>query len=116
MRPVLTVLMIVLSVPTFAQKKQQVVRTNSREFRMKVSDDDPRTIRTWRISPEMKPDTYFSTGKEVRFITDIDSLTVKVSKKKPVVDFIIVYNQTDTCYTRIQFVEIPDHLGKLKQA
>lgn len=116
MRPILTVIMILLSVSTYAQKKQQVLHTKIKTFRMKVSDDDPRTVRMWTISPETKPDTYQSTGKEVRFITDIDSLTVKVSKKNPAVDFIVVYNQTDTCYTRVEFFKGPDYLGKLKQA
>lgn len=108
--------MISLSALTFAQKKQQVLHTKIKTFRMKVSDDSPRTVRMWTISPETKPDTYQTTGNEVRFITDIDSLTVKVSKKNPVVDFIVIYNQTDTCYTRVEFFEIPNHLGKLKKA
>lgn len=108
--------MILMSVWTFAQKKQQVLHTKIKTFRMKVSDDDPRTVRMWTISPQTKPDTYQSTGKEVRFITDIDSLTVKVSRKNPVVDFIVIYNQTDTCYTRVEFYNGPDYIGKLKKA
>lgn len=108
--------MISLSVLAFAQKKQPVLRTNIKTFPMKVSNDDPRTSRTWTIAPEAKPDIYQTPGKEVRFITDIDSLTIKVSKKNPIVDFIVIYNQTDTCYTRIEFFPAPSYIGKLKQA
>ena len=100
---------------SFAQK-QQVLRTHIETFRMKVSNDDPRTVRTWSVAPDVKPDTYVSSGKEVRFITDIDSITIKVSKKKPVVDFIVLYKEKDTCYTRIRYEEAPNYLGKLKKA
>lgn len=108
--------MLLSSVAVFAQKKQPVLRTNVKTFRMKVSNDDPRTVRTWSIAPDVKPDTYVSTGNEVRFITDIDSITIKVSKKKPVVDFIVLYNGKDSCHTRIEYSEIPQYLGKLKKA
>lgn len=116
MRPILLLLLISGSVFTHAQKNQKVLHTNVKTFRIKISDDSPKTVRTWRIAPEVKPDTCFSTGNEVRFITDIDSLTIRVSKKKPAVDFIVIYNRKDTCYTHVQFVEKPDYLGKLKQA
>lgn len=115
MRSILTISVILLCGFTFSQK-QQVLRTNIKTFPMKVSNDGPRTSHTWTIAPDVKPDTYQTSGKEVRFITDVDSITIKVSKKKPVVDFIVIYNQTDTCQTRIEFVEIADHLGKLKHA
>lgn len=116
MRSILTVSMILWSVFTFAQSKQQVLRTNVKTFRIKVSDDDPRTVRTWSVAPDVKPDIFVTTGKEVRFITDIDSMTIKVSKKNPVVDFVVLYNGKDSCYTRIQYEEAPNYLGKLKKA
>lgn len=116
MRSILTVSMILWSVFTFAQSKQQVLRTNIKTFRIKVSDDDPRTVRTWSVAPDVKPDIFATTGKEVRFITDIDSITINVSKKKPVVDFVVLYNGKDSCYTRIQYEEAPNYLGKLKKA
>jgi hypothetical protein len=116
MRLLLTISFLLLGVFVFAQKKQEVLRTNIKTFPMKVLGEDPRTVRTWSISPAVKPDTYSTTGKQVRFITDIDSITVNVSKKNPIYDFIVIYNNTDTCYTRIQFEILPDHLGKLKKA
>lgn len=116
MRPILTTLILFLSVPGFAQKKQKVLHTNVESFRMKFSDDGPKTVRSWRIVPQLKPDTCFTTANEVRFITDIDSVTIKVSKKKPTYDFIVLYNKKDTCYTHIQYIEIPDYIGKLKKA
>jgi hypothetical protein len=115
MRFILAFYFFTVCVFSFAQKKQAILRTNIKTFRMKVSDDDPRTVRTWSVAPEVKPDTYVTTGNEVCFITDIDSITLKVSKKKPVVDFIILYNNTDTCHTRIEYIELPDYIGKLKQ-
>lgn len=115
MRPGLFLCFLLTGIFSFAQK-QQVLHTTIKTFRMKVSNDDPRTVRTWSIAPDVKPDTYVSSGKEVRFITDIDSITIKVSKKKPVVDFIVIYQHKDTCYTRIQYEEAPNYLGKLKKA
>lgn len=115
MRFILLISTILCCGSAFSQK-QLVLRTNTKTFPMKFSDDGPRTTHTWTVVPEMKPDICYTTGKAVRFVTDIDSLTIKVGKKKPVVDFIVIYNGTDTCQTRIQFVEIPDHVGKLKQA
>lgn len=116
MRSGLIVCFLLIGIFSFAQKKQKVIDTNVKTFRIKVSNDDPRTIRTWSIAPDVKPDTYVTTGKEVRFITDVDSITIKVSKKNPVVDFIILYNKKDTCYTRVQYEELPDYVGKLKKA
>lgn len=108
--------MVLLVGMSLGQKKQPVLRTNVKTFRIKVSDDDPRTVRSWSIAPDVKPDIFVTTGKEVRFITDMDSITIKVSKKKPVVDFVVLYGGKDSCYTRIQYEEAPDYLGKLKKA
>nr|WP_321411360.1 transglutaminase-like domain-containing protein [uncultured Carboxylicivirga sp.] len=77
--------------------------------------DGNRLIRqNWRISPQIKPDIFKTSSKEVTFYTDLDSATFKVGPGKDSVDFIIVLNDKDTAFTRIKYV-LP-YLDKLKAA
>nr|WP_294860094.1 transglutaminase domain-containing protein [uncultured Fluviicola sp.] len=116
MRPILTVFLLFSSLSIFAQKKQKVLHTNVKTFRMRFATDNPITVRSWTIAPEVKPDVLETSENEVIFVTDVDSMVIKVDKKHPVRDFIVLYQNKDTCLTRVKFVESPDYIGKLKQA
>lgn len=116
MRLILTLSFLVLCIFTYAQKKQKILHTNIESFRMTFSDDGPETIRGWRVVPELSSDTCYTSAREVRFITDVDSITIRLSKKKPIFDFIVLYKKKDTCHTVVKYVEIPDYIGKLKKA
>lgn len=58
----------------------------------------------WYIMPEKKPDVYYvelpEKEQEVRFITDKDSISFRVQYGRQY-DFIILLNDKDSCYTRI---------------
>ena len=58
----------------------------------------------WYIMPEKKPDVYYvelpEKEQEVRFITDKDSISFRVEYGRQY-DFIILLNDKDSCYTRI---------------
>lgn len=58
----------------------------------------------WNLSPEIKPDVYYSLESEhtrkVTFYTDIDSISFDVAHHTNY-DFLVVLNKVDTCYTRI---------------
>ncbi len=116
MRSILIITILFLSAVTFAQKKLQVLHTNVKSFRMKFPSDPAITVRTWTIAPELKPDSTVVWDEKIQFITDIDSIYIKVDKKHPVRDFLVIYQHKDTCLTRIRYTEIPDYIGKLKKA
>lgn len=94
----------------------QVLHTNVKNFRMKFPSDPPITVRTWGIAPQAKPDSVVVWDKKIQFITDVDSTYIKVDKKHPVYDFLVIYQHKDTCWTRVRYSEIPDYVGKLKKA
>ncbi len=58
----------------------------------------------WNLSPKAHPDVYTAyrsrKTKYVTFYTDIDSIKIKL-KPGAKADFIIVYNNTDSCYTEV---------------
>ena len=58
----------------------------------------------WNLSPKARPDVYTAyrsrKTKYVTFYTDIDSIKIKL-KPGAKADFIILYNNTDSCYTEI---------------
>lgn len=116
MRPILTTLILLLSLSVYAQKKLKVLHTNIKSFRMKFPSDPAITERTWTIVPELKPDSVMVWDEKIQFITDVDSTYIRVDKKHPVCDFLIIYRHKDTCWTRVRYEEIPDYVGKLKKA
>lgn len=116
MRPILTILILLLTVSVFGQKKLRVLHTNVKSFQMKYPSDPAITKRTWTIAPELKPDSTVVWDEKIQFITDVDSIFIKVNKKHPVCDFWVIYQHKDTCLTRVRYEEIPDYIGKLKKA
>src|SRR5277367_6296542 len=59
---------------------------------------------TWNLSPKARPDIYTADlarkSKYVTFYTDIDSIRIKL-KPGGKVDFIILFNNSDSCYTEV---------------
>ncbi len=116
MRTLLTIFILLLAASVFGQKKLKVLHTNVESFRMKFPSDPAITVRTWSIAPQLKPDSTVVWDEKIQFITDVDSIFIKVDKKHPVCDFLVIYQHKDTCWTRVRYQEIPDHIGKLKKA
>jgi hypothetical protein len=102
MRHILFIWFIIFSQFGFAQKRLPVIKALSKEA--KIYEGANPAI-SWNISPEVKPDV-FITNKltkttTVRFITDSDSIIVKI-KPGDKRDFIVLLNGKDSCYTTIQ--------------
>lgn len=103
MRKLLSLILIsIIPLVSFGQKKLPVIKANS--SKVAIKDGDYLDKNAWSLSPETKPDIYTadrsSKPKWVVFYTDIDSIKVKV-KPGTIFDFIILLNGKDTCYTRI---------------
>ena len=69
-----------------------------------IRDGDYFDKDTWNLSPKARPDIYTADRsrktKYVSFYTDIDSIKIKL-KPGAKVDFIILYNNTDSCFTEV---------------
>ncbi len=87
----------------YAQSKLSVIKATSKK--VSVRDGDFFDKDSWTLTPEAKPDIFTADRtrlkKWVIFYTDIDSFKVKLEPTKSV-DFIILLNGKDSCYTRIQ--------------
>lgn len=86
-------------------------------MRVDIRDGKKLTKQNWTISPELNPDVYetSSLGKKVTFITDKDSISVKI-KKDTKFDFIILLNDSLKAKTRISYKDAPNYLERLKKA
>jgi transglutaminase-like putative cysteine protease len=97
----------------FAQKNIPIIKATSK----KVDIRDGKNFRkqNWTISPEINPDVYetISLGQKVTFITDKDSITVKI-KKDTEFNFIVLLNDSIKANTQIKY-KMP-YLEKLKKA
>jgi predicted aspartyl protease len=93
----------VLAFNLHAQKKLPVIRATSEK--VSINDDGFFEKDSWYLSPEAKPDVYKAyrskKTKWVTFYTDIDSIKFKV-KPGQHYDFIILLNEKDSCFTRIE--------------
>ena len=98
--PLLIALLLVN--PTNAQTKLRVIKASSPN--VAINDGGYLDKNAWSLSPRAKPDIYTADRankpKWVTFYTDIDSIRVKL-KPGASVDFIILLNGKDSCYTRI---------------
>lgn len=100
---------------------QLIVAQNSiptiKAYSKKLDIRDGKNLKkqSWSISPELKPDIYetSSLGEKITFITDKDSISVKM-KKDTKFDFVILLNDSVKAYTQIKY-KIP-YLEKLKNA
>ncbi|HLO73203.1 MAG TPA: transglutaminase-like domain-containing protein [Flavobacterium sp.] len=97
----------------FGQKKIPIIKATSKT--VDIRDGKNFRKQNWTISPEINPDVYetSSLGQKVTFITDKDSITVKI-KKDTEFNFIILLNDSIKANTQIKY-KIP-YLEKLKNA
>lgn len=116
MRSVLLLTFLLSGISSFAQKKLQVLHTNVKAFPMKFPSDSPLTKHIWSIAPHLKPDSTVVWDEKIQFITDVDSIYIRVDKKHPVRDFLVIYQHKDTCWTRVRYEEVPDYIDTLKRA
>ncbi|OXA96101.1 transglutaminase domain-containing protein [Flavobacterium hercynium] len=96
-----------------AQAKLPIVKASSKK--VDIRDGGILTKGGWNISPELNPDVYQSSslGQKVTFITDKDSISVKI-KKDMQFDFIVLLNDSIKAHTQIKY-KVP-YLEKLKKA
>ncbi len=119
MKILLSLFFLSFNLVVFSQKKTnlKIIETGIETF--KITDSgQPESEKTWTVSPQTKIDIYLAEGflgnhNVVTFYTDKETLEVKVSLKKPVNDFIILY-KGDSCFTRVQFKQVPDYLDTLR--
>ena len=96
-------ILILLVQCLFAQKGIPTIRATSKK--VDVKDGSIFRKGVWNLSPEINPDVYFAlphaNEKLITFYTDIDSISFRVEPGKSY-DFIILLNDTDSCFTRIE--------------
>ncbi|MEZ4960963.1 MAG: hypothetical protein R2830_14155 [Saprospiraceae bacterium] len=72
---------------------------------LSIKDGDEFMGNYWTLSPETKPDIYTADktnkAKTITFYSDIDSISFEV-KPMEQYDFVILLNEKDSCYTRIE--------------
>jgi hypothetical protein len=97
----------------FAQKNIPIIKATSKKIDIRDGNDFKKQY--WTLSPELNPDIYetSSLGQKVTFITDKDSITVKI-KKDTKFDFIVLLNDSIKAHTQIKY-KMP-YLEKLKNA
>jgi hypothetical protein len=95
------------------QENLPIIKATSKK--VDIRDGKNLSKQNWTISPELNPDVYetSSLGKKVTFITDKDSITVKI-KKDTEFNFIVLLNDSIKANTQIKY-KIP-YLEKLKSA
>lgn len=94
---------------SIAQKNVPVIKANSKKAIIIEGENDRYD---WGISPDIKPDIHTISKilkpRWVRFYTDIDSIKVKI-KPNENFDFIVLLNNKDSCYTRIQSLPVKNY-------
>lgn len=99
--------LLILSCFTFflanAQPTLPIIRANSKK--VSIRDGAFLDKNAWNLNPALRPDLFIADRtrdpKYVTFYTDIDSIRVKVTPGSHF-DFVILYQNKDSCYTRIQ--------------
>ena len=109
MKIILTFLISINCCVCFSQKPMTVVKSHSNNAKIYGQYN---SVSRWRINPKLKLDV-FTTGKltkltTMKFKTDIDSISFKIKpgQKK---DFIVLLNDKDSCFTRIQCIETKNY-------
>ena len=100
---------IFLTSLSIAQTKLTVIKATSKT--VSIKDGNLFTKNSWSLSPTIRPDIYTTERtrktKWVIFYTDIDSIKVKV-KPGTRYNFVILYNDKDSCYTQIASAVPPE--------
>ncbi|WP_286969240.1 MULTISPECIES: transglutaminase-like domain-containing protein [unclassified Flavobacterium] len=98
-----------------SQKNIPTIKALSKK--LDIRDGNTYKKQSWNISPEINPDVYetSSLGKKVTFITDKDSISIKI-KKNTQFDFVILLNDSVKAYTQIKYKATTSRLEILKKA
>jgi hypothetical protein len=104
----LVILFIGMSNLVYSQKGTPVIKATSE----KTSITDGKNFKMdWRLEPGTKPDIYYvnipAKKSIVQFQTDKEKLTIRTKPGK-VYDFIVLLNETDSCYIQISSALPPD--------
>jgi hypothetical protein len=94
---------------SFAQKNLPVIKATSKTAFIIEGENDRYN---WHVSPKTNPDVHTITKivnpEWVKFYTDIDSIKVKL-KPGERFDFIVLLNNKDSCYTRIESLPVKNY-------
>lgn len=109
----LIVICILIGQINYAQKSVPIVKSSSNKI--DIRDGKNLSRQNWSIAPEANPDVYETTslGEKVTFITDKDSISVKI-KKDTEFNFVVLLNDSIKANTQIKY-KMP-YLEKLKMA
>nr|WP_294780552.1 transglutaminase domain-containing protein [uncultured Flavobacterium sp.] len=104
----------------FAQlviSQQNIPTIKATSKKLDIRDGNLYKKQSWNISPELNPDVYetSSLGKKVTFITDKDSISIKI-KKNTQFDFVILLNDSVKAHTQIKYKATTSRLEILKKA
>lgn len=108
-------LIFILGFVTICQSQIKIpaIKASSKTCYIKEGNEEKTK---WNLDPKTKPDLYVTNkspkGKTVTFYTNQDPLTVKVKPGKHF-DFVVLLNEKDSCYTRIECPALKD-FSKLK--
>jgi len=98
---------------SFAQKNLTIIKAISKTAFIIEGENDKYG---WHLSPETKPDVHTITKsispKWMKFYTDIDSIKIKL-KPGERFDFIVLLNNKDSCYTRIESLPVKNYSGQI---
>jgi len=96
-----------------SQKTIPIIKASSNKVDIKVGDELNKG--QWTIMPDIYPDVYEVSdyGQTITFYTDSDSISVEVTEETNF-DFVILLNEKDSAYTRVQYKE--PYLTTLKRA
>lgn len=98
------VIVFFISIVTTAQNNLKILKSNKNVIDYGIDGDIKKN--GWRLDPSSKPDIYsfFSKKTErVAFVSDVDSISFSV-KPNDEVNFIVLLNNKDTCYTQIKSI------------
>lgn len=109
MKIISLILLSFLPSVVFAQNNLPVIRANSKKAFIIEGEDERRN---WNLNPGTEFDVFTVTKsvkpKWIRFYTDIDSIKAKI-KPNEKLEFIVLLNGKDTCYTRIESLPIKNY-------
>ncbi len=98
----ISIILFSLYFQNLAARQLPVVKANS--VNVRILDGLNYKTDYWVIIPEINPDIYYldlpRKNQTVKFITDIDSISFDM-KFGETIDFIVLLNGKDSCYTRI---------------
>lgn len=117
MKSKITLLVFFIFFAQLAVSQKNIPTIKAISKKLDIRDGKTYKKQSWNISPELNPDVYetSSLGKKVTFITDKDSISVKI-KKNTQFDFVILLNDSIKAYTQIKYKATTSRLEMLKKA